>query len=72
VFITDNFFSLCRREIMKLEKIFRSIRSLKSANGKARLCLACGNTATREALFNVGEELAPIERYCDTCMIKIN
>ena len=35
-------------------------------------CLACGNIATREALFNVGEELAPIERYCDTCMIKIN
>jgi hypothetical protein len=36
------------------------------------LCLACGKTATREALFSVGEELALIERYCDTCMIKIN
>ena len=35
-------------------------------------CLACGNTATREPFFNVGEVLAPIERYCDTCMIKIN
>ncbi len=44
----------------KLEKIFRWIRSLKSANGKARLCLACGKTATREALISVGEELALI------------
>lgn len=51
---------------MKLEKIFRSMRSLKSANGNAKLCLACGKTATREALFNVGEELALIESYCDT------
>jgi len=41
MFITDKFFLLCRREIMKLEKIFRSMRSLKSANGNARLCLAC-------------------------------
>ncbi|MDQ6668795.1 MAG: hypothetical protein M3Y53_11310 [Thermoproteota archaeon] len=53
---------------MKLEKIFRSMRSLKSADGNAGGC----NTATREALFNGGEELALIESYSDTCMIKIN
>ncbi|MFY9869520.1 MAG: hypothetical protein WAK17_07365 [Candidatus Nitrosopolaris sp.] len=57
---------------MKIEKIFRSIRSLEGAKGNAKRCLSCGNVATREALFDLDGELTLIQRYCDICMIKLN
>lgn len=52
---------------MKMEKIFTSLRSFADYNGKTKFCASCGNVATQEALFNVGEGVTLIERYCDTC-----
>lgn len=55
----------------KMERIFHSIRSLTDTLEKGRrLCLSCGKTATREALFDVGGKLILIERYCNDCVIK--
>ena len=50
-----------------MKKIFTSLRSVVSVrDGKTKFCKTCGNTATQEALFNVGEGITVIERYCGT------
>ena len=56
-----------------MKKIFTSLRSVVSVHdGKTKFCKTCGNTATQEALFNVGEDITVIERYCGTCVKKRN
>ncbi|MDP8941838.1 MAG: hypothetical protein M3222_01665 [Thermoproteota archaeon] len=52
---------------MKMEKIFTSLRSFTTQNGKTKFCANCANMATQEALFNVGGGVTLIERYCETC-----
>lgn len=34
---------------------------------KAKYCSVCGNIATQEAHFDVGDGAVLIERYCDQC-----
>jgi hypothetical protein len=49
-----------------------SLRSFTDVhhNGKKH-CVSCGNLATVEALFNVGDGVTVIERYCDVCGKKV-
>ncbi|MGA9155074.1 MAG: hypothetical protein WBZ36_31210 [Candidatus Nitrosopolaris sp.] len=58
---------------MKMEKMFTSLRSFTDAhhNGKLKYCVSCGNLATVEALFSVGDGVTAIERYCDVCSKKV-
>ena len=54
-----------------MKKIFTSIRVYAetevSHKRKSRFCLTCGNVATIEALFDVGDGVTVIEKYCDAC-----
>ncbi|HEY7572385.1 MAG TPA: hypothetical protein VH796_13540 [Nitrososphaeraceae archaeon] len=54
-----------------MEKILTSLRAyttVKYSNKrKNRSCVTCGNIATTEALFDVGEGIIVIEKYCDIC-----
>jgi hypothetical protein len=38
---------------------------------KLKYCATCANLATVEALFNVGDGVTMIEKYCDACSKKI-
>jgi hypothetical protein len=37
-------------------------------NSKPKVCVTCGIKASQEALFDVGEGIILIEKYCDTCV----
>ena len=54
-----------------MKKIFTSIRVYAKTElahkRKSRFCLTCGNVATTEALFDVGDGVTVIEKYCDAC-----
>jgi hypothetical protein len=52
-----------------MEKVFSSLRSFGDVGKNPKFCVSCGNTATKEALFDVGEAMI-IEKYCDTCTEK--
>jgi len=54
-----------------MEKIFTSIRSFTEHNSKTKYCVRCGKIATQEALFNVGEGITLIEKYCDACVKEV-
>jgi hypothetical protein len=56
-----------------MEKMFTSLRGFTDAHhkGKLKYCASCGNLATVEALFSVGERVTLIERYCDVCSKKV-
>jgi CRISPR/Cas system-associated protein Cas10 (large subunit of type III CRISPR-Cas system) len=58
---------------MKMEKVFTSLRSFTDVHhkGKMKFCVSCGNLATVEALFSVGDGVILIERYCDVCSKKV-
>jgi hypothetical protein len=57
---------------MKMEKMFTSLRSFTDTRkGKLKYCVSCGNLATVEALFSVGDGVTVIERYCDVCSKKV-
>jgi hypothetical protein len=53
-----------------MEKIFSMLRSFTDSSGKTKFCITCGNKATQEALFTVGDGVILIEKYCDTCAEK--
>jgi hypothetical protein len=53
-----------------MERIFSTLRSFVDDGGKTKFCVTCGNKATQEALFTVGEGAILIEKYCDTCAEK--
>ena len=54
-----------------MEKIFSNLRSIvDNTTGKAKFCITCGQIATQEALFNVGDGVTLIEKYCETCSKK--
>jgi hypothetical protein len=48
-----------------MEKVFSSLRSFGDVGKNPKFCVSCGNMATKEALFDVGEAMI-IEKYCDT------
>jgi hypothetical protein len=56
-----------------MEKVFTSLRPFTDVRHKAKIkfCVSCGNLATVEALFSVGDGVILIERYCDVCSKKI-
>lgn len=37
-------------------------------NSKPKICVTCGIKATQEALFDVGEGIVLVEKYCDKCV----
>ena len=41
-------------------------------NSKPKFCVTCGNMATQEALFNVGDGIILVEKYCDLCAKNVN
>jgi hypothetical protein len=53
-----------------MERIFSMLRSFIDTSGKEKFCVTCGNKATQEALFTVGDGATLIEKYCDTCTEK--
>ena len=53
-----------------MEKTFSLIRPSTETSKKAKFCVTCGNLATQEAFFNVGDGAILIERYCDICADK--
>jgi hypothetical protein len=53
-----------------MEKIFSMSRSFIDSSRKTKFCITCGNKATQEALFTVGDGVLLIERYCDICAEK--
>jgi hypothetical protein len=54
-----------------VERNFISLRPFIEHRGKKKFCATCGNIATQEALFNVGEEITLVEKYCDKCAEKV-
>jgi hypothetical protein len=48
-----------------MNRVFSAIRAY--SNTSPRICKGCGQPATKDALFNVGNEIAVVERYCDHC-----
>ncbi|HJT85756.1 MAG TPA: hypothetical protein VJ697_14835 [Nitrososphaeraceae archaeon] len=53
-----------------MEKIFSNLRSIVDNTGKTKFCITCGKIATQEALFNVGDGVTLIEKYCEICSKK--
>jgi hypothetical protein len=48
------------------KKVFSSFRSFDDVGKNPKFCVSCGNTATKEALFNVDGAVL-VEKYCDIC-----
>ncbi len=53
-------------------KQFSLIRNFVNTSSRARQCITCGSVATQEALFDVGNGMSIIERYCDLCIKNVN
>jgi hypothetical protein len=56
-----------------MKKILTSLREYtrEDHQGKTKFCATCGNSATVEALFDVGDGVTLIEKYCDLCSKKV-
>lgn len=50
-----------------MDRIFSSIRTSNNLSTSPRACKSCGQPATKDALFDVGNGIAVVERYCDPC-----
>jgi hypothetical protein len=51
-----------------MQKNFIQLRSFEDkTSSKPKFCVTCGLNATQEALFNVGDGVILVEKYCDTC-----
>ena len=53
-----------------MEKVFSMLRSFIDGCVKTKFCITCGNKATQEALFTVGDGVILVEKYCDVCAEK--
>jgi hypothetical protein len=55
-----------------MNKRFLSVRSLASrlpgSPGKQKMCRTCDRPATKEAIFDVGNGISVLERYCEPCL----
>lgn len=52
-----------------MDRIFSSIRAYSNNLSQSpRACKDCGQPATKDALFDVGNGIAIVERYCDQCV----
>jgi hypothetical protein len=58
-----------------MQKNFIHLRSFEDKpnypNSKPKFCVTCGIKATQEALFNVGDGVILVEKYCDACAKKV-
>lgn len=45
--------------------------ALRPKDKKLKHCSTCGNLATLEAYFDVGDRVTMIEKYCDACSKQI-
>ncbi len=55
-----------------LHKVFIGTRNLTTGrNGLQKFCLACSKAAEVEALFDVGDGVTAIEKYCLECSYKL-
>lgn len=53
---------------MMMDRIFSSMRAYNNSFSQSpKACKNCGEPATKDALFDVGNGIAVIERYCDQC-----
>ncbi len=50
-----------------MQKILKSLNSFTNNKDKPKFCVYCGNMATQEAFFDVGDGVIVIEKYCDKC-----
>ena len=50
-----------------MNRTFTSIRASHNISSSSRACKDCGQPATKDALFDVGNGIAVVERYCDQC-----
>lgn len=56
-----------------MHRVFSAIRSYSNnVSNTPRACRECGQPATKDALFDVGNGIAVIERYCDQCVGTVN
>ena len=56
-----------------MHRVFSAIRSYSNnVSNTHRACRECGQPATKDALFDVGNGIAVIERYCDQCVETVN
>lgn len=55
-----------------MNKRFLSVRSLaissSGPSGKQKKCRDCDQPATKEAIFDVGNGISVLERYCEPCL----
>jgi hypothetical protein len=49
-----------------MDRVFSAIR-VRNDLSSPRACKSCGQPATKDALFNVGNGIVLVERYCDQC-----
>jgi hypothetical protein len=56
-----------------MKKILASLRAYvrEDHQGKTKFCATCGAPANVEALFDVGDGVTLIEKYCDLCSKKV-
>jgi DnaJ-class molecular chaperone len=55
-----------------MQKILKSLNSFTNNKDKPKFCVYCGNMATQEAFFDVGDGVIVVEKYCDKCNGRIN
>ena len=55
-----------------MQKVLKSLNSFTNSKDKPKFCVYCGNVATREASFDVGDGVILIEKYCDNCNSRID
>lgn len=55
-----------------MNKKFMRLRTFEDMpsypNSKPKFCVTCGIRATQEALFDVGDGIILVEKYCETCV----
>jgi hypothetical protein len=57
-----------------MKKILTSLRTYVVEDhheGETKFCATCGDSATVEAFFDVGDGVTLIEKYCDLCAKKV-
>jgi DnaJ-class molecular chaperone len=55
-----------------MQKILKSLKSFANNKYNPKFCVYCGNMATQEAFFDVGDGVIVIEKYCDKCNGRFN
>ena len=72
IFTSIRTFLLVQNCYVMMKKQFLSVRALASKSteslGKQKMCRTCDKPATKEALFDVGNGISVLERYCEPCM----